>query len=365
MDYTTTIYENLLKELLQHKYTFIRFDDYLSSFDSNYGYRAIILRHDVDLLPQNALTMALLEYDLGIRGTYYFRIKPQSFHIAVIEMIAELGHEVGYHYEDVSLVIGDRSQVMGDRWQVEVGGRRSEVRGQKSEVRSQEFNGNVEETIPETRNKEPETSTQHPRLRQNAGFGGQAAPDLIDLAMESFVKNLEKMRKIVNVKTICMHGSPLSKYDNRLLWTKYDYRDYGIIGEPYFNVDFSEVAYYTDTGRRWDGEAVSVRDKVTPVQRSPGVVGGDRLQVIGDRSRRSINKPDTTPSHLSPNTSHLFPKYRTTHEMIRAIEESRFPQKVMLTVHPQRWHDRAMPWVKELVWQRCKNVVKRVVVVVR
>jgi len=51
--------------------------------------------------------------------------------------------------------------------------------------------------------------------------------------------------------------------------------------------------------------------------------------------------------------------------MIKAIEEGRFPQKAMLTVHPQRWHDRTLPWVKELVWQRCKNVVKRVVVAVR
>ncbi len=36
----------------------------------------------------------------------------------------------------------------------------------------------------------------------------------------------------------------------------------GIIGEPYFDVDFSRVFYLTDTGRRWDGDAVSVRDKV-------------------------------------------------------------------------------------------------------
>jgi hypothetical protein len=28
-------------------------------------------------------------------------------------------------------------------------------------------------------------------------------------------------------------------------------------------------------------------------------------------------------------------------------------------VHPQRWHDRTLPWVKELVWQNVKNVVKK------
>ena len=59
-----------------------------------------------------------------------------------------------------------------------------------------------------------------------------------------------------------MHGSPLSKYDNRDLWKKYDYRDYGIIGEPYFDIDFNEVLYLTDTGRRWNASGSNVRDKV-------------------------------------------------------------------------------------------------------
>ena len=43
----------------------------------------------------------------------------------------------------------------------------------------------------------------------------------------NFKENLEKFRKVYLVKTICMHGSPLSKYDNRLIWEKYDYRDLG------------------------------------------------------------------------------------------------------------------------------------------
>jgi hypothetical protein len=47
--------------------------------------------------------------------------------------------------------------------------------------------------------------------------------------------------------------------------------DFGIIAEPYFDVDFKEVLYLTDTGRRWDGDEVSVRDKVeNRGQRSEG-----------------------------------------------------------------------------------------------
>lgn len=41
----------------------------------------------------------------------------------------------------------------------------------------------------------------------------------------------------------------------------YDYRNYGIIAEPYFDLDFSKVLYLTDTGRRWDGNKVSMRDR--------------------------------------------------------------------------------------------------------
>jgi len=34
----------------------------------------------------------------------------------------------------------------------------------------------------------------------------------------------------------------------------------------------------------------------------------------------------------------------------------------MITVHPQRWTDKPLPWLKELVWQNTKNVIKRFIV---
>jgi len=36
----------------------------------------VILRHDIDKLPANALKMAQLEHDLGVAGSYYFRVTP-------------------------------------------------------------------------------------------------------------------------------------------------------------------------------------------------------------------------------------------------------------------------------------------------
>jgi hypothetical protein len=60
---------------------------------------------------------------------------------------------------------------------------------------------------------------------------------------------LEKLREFYPVKTICMHGSPLSKYDNKKIWEKYDYRDYGIIAEPSFGqYSRSRRVFYSNTG---------------------------------------------------------------------------------------------------------------------
>ncbi len=261
--------------------------------------KTVVFRHDVDLRPHYALELAQLEANLGIHGTYYFRIVPESFDPDVMQQIAELGHEVGYHYEDLTLV-----------------GREKKV-GSKKYVVSRE------------------------RVEKNYKTRLKELDEVLERGIENFERNLETMRRYVDVKTICMHGSPLSRWDSRLLWTKYDYREFGIIGEPYFDVNFNEVLYLTDTGRRWDGDAVSVRDKpleaveefVVPVQTDP-------------------HKPRLSEHY----------RFHSTFDIIRAAQEGRLPDRMMLTIHPQRWTSRVGPWVRELVWQNVKNVVKRMVV---
>ena len=58
-------------------------------------------------------------------------------------------------------------------------------------------------------------------------------------------------------------------------------------------------------------------------------------------------------------------RFRSTWDIIDAAEKGLLPDKIMLTTHPQRWTDRPLPWVKELVWQNVKNVVKRYIYVRR
>ncbi len=255
-DFTIKTYQDFLKALQSQGYFFQAFRDFLHQPKE----KAVILRHDVDVRPANSLHFAEIQHSMGIHGTYYFRVVPRSFDENIIRKIADLGHEVGYHYETMDTI-------------------------------SLKF------------------KVQGLKLESNR---------LVASAYEEFCRNLEKFRKIVPVETICMHGSPMSKYDNREIWGKYDYRKLGIIGEPFFDIDFNQVAYFTDTGRRWNGASVSVRDKV--------------------QSRFEFN-------------------FRSTEDIIRNV--GHLPDKVMFTFHPQRWTDNPVEWGKELIIQNVKNLVKR------
>lgn len=70
-------------------------------------------------------------------------------------------------------------------------------------------------------------------------------------AIEDFKSELNYFNRICPIRTISMHGNPLSRHDNRDLWKKNDYRDYGIIGEAYLSM--SDLEYFSDTGRTWSG----------------------------------------------------------------------------------------------------------------
>jgi len=245
-DFTVNIYHSLLKSFLDNGYAIISFEDYLIN---DPGTPFVILRHDVDKKPENALITAKIERDYGIRSSYYFRIVKSSNDPEVIRKIASLGHEIGYHYEDYSIA------------------------------------------------------------------GGNAKK-----AIRQFTDNLEYFRRFYPVRTICMHGSPMSRYDNRTIWNFLSFETFGIIGEPYYTIDFTQVQYLTDTGRRWNGEKVSIRDKVD------------------DRFRGN---------------------YRSTYDIIQAITDRKLHSRLMITVHPQRWNPIGVEWAIEYAGQNIKNQIKR------
>ena len=69
-----------------------------------------ILRHDVDRRHSFALNMAKAEQQNNIQATYYFRCdKHGHFEYEVIAQIAAMGHEIGYHYEELSRARGEQN----------------------------------------------------------------------------------------------------------------------------------------------------------------------------------------------------------------------------------------------------------------
>ncbi len=247
-EFTAHAYLRILDALHRGEYEVQTFQEYLQKPNE----RSVILRHDVDKRPLNSWAFAELEHSRGMLASYYFRIVDGSYEPSVIKKISALGHELGYHYEDIDLCNGD-----------------------------------------------------------------------VDKAYKSFQENLSRLREIAPIRTACMHGSPLSKHDNRSLWDKYDYHDAGIIGEPYFDLEFTKVFYITDTGRKWNQDESSIRDKVqTPFQ----------FQI------------------------------RNTEHLIQLIEQRELPNQLMINTHPQRWNDNMILWTRELVWQSIKNQIKKVMI---
>ncbi len=98
IDFTLERYSEILDAALEAGYstTTVRELFAADSIDDPH----IVLRHDVDRRPANAVAMARMEAEKEIRATYYFRIIPQTFKPPMIKEIADLGHEIGYHYED-------------------------------------------------------------------------------------------------------------------------------------------------------------------------------------------------------------------------------------------------------------------------
>lgn len=237
IDFSMDKYYEMCSALLDSKYTVQPVCQYLKHRD-NYGdNKIVILRHDIDSKPENAFKLALMESDLDIQSTYYFRY-PNTFKPDIIKRISKLGHEIGYHYEVLSKTKGDYRK-----------------------------------------------------------------------AINLFKKELGEFRKFTEINTICMHGSPLSKYNNRDLWKRYDFKTFDILGEAYLSV--KDANYFSDTGRSWNGK-YKLRDFI-----------GDSY---GDKAT-SVN---------------------TTNELIEVIR-SKSIKRLYILMHPERWSVDRTEWLSNFI----------------
>lgn len=97
-NFSTSHYIQTLKNY-QKTHNFCFFDD-CSSND-------IILRHDIDFSLQDALRIAKIENELGIKSTYFVLLHSELYNplgivsSKIISKILNLGHKIGLHYDEL------------------------------------------------------------------------------------------------------------------------------------------------------------------------------------------------------------------------------------------------------------------------
>lgn len=208
--------------------------------------RKLVIRHDVDISGKKTLPMAELEREFGFRTSYYYRKVKRTFSPQIMGAVAQLGHEVGYHYEVLDKAKGD-----------------------------------------------------------------------VKKAREIFDEELKEFRSLVDVKTVSMHGNPLTAWDNRDFWQYYRLSDFDLAGECYLSFDADKIIYLSDTGRTWEEGKHNIKDFL---------IGETRLKR---------------------------PALRSTDDLCQFLKRS--PHDVYLLMHPERWSVNLKDYVVQAVrdWLGC------------
>jgi hypothetical protein len=244
MDFTLKKYLEVVDAALKAGFAVGAVDDL---FENRLTRPFVVLRHDVDRKPLNALAMAKAEAKRGVRASYYFRSVPVSFVPAIITEIRDLGHEIGYHYED---------------WH-------------------------------------------------------EAKYDA-DLALRLFEKNLAQLRALAPVKTICMHGSPLSREGNMTIWNHWKFADYDL-RDCILSHDYTGHAFFTDSGRTFGVSGANLRDEL-------GNADG-------------------------------YADVRSTQQLCEFLM-ARKADRIMISCHPERWSDAALDWSVQFAKDQAVNLIK-------
>lgn len=143
--------------------------------------------------------------------------------------------------------------------------------------------------------------------------------------LKQFQHNLNLLRRYSRIETICMHGRPLSPYNNLDLWRQPERHsllatDYRILGEIYLDIDYHDIAYICDTGRNWDHKRSNRRDVV-----DTGVAA-------------SMNNGM---------------------ELLHALNDKRW-EKIVFQIHPERWSENVPEYFIQYVNDTCVNLVKKI-----
>ena len=148
----------------------------------------------------------------------------------------------------------------------------------------------------------------------------------MDEAIRDFKRNLAKLRKLAPIATICMHGRPFSRYDNRDIWKdennhKQLIEQFNILGEMYLDIDYSDIAYITDTGRNWRAQKANRRDHVN---------------------------------------SNIALDFRNGHSLLNYLSNQPHP-KLVFQIHPERWSELNFEYLIQYSKDKAVNLLKSLV----
>lgn len=145
-------------------------------------------------------------------------------------------------------------------------------------------------------------------------------------AINIFKTELNALRKIIPISTICMHGSPLSKWYNSDIWNFYDFKNYDVKCELNLSINYSYIYYFTDTGRNWQLNRYNLRD-------------------------RTISKKPLEP-------------VKTTDQLIGFLNK-KYPSPVLINIHPNRWTISLFDFLTSVMMDWMANQIKWMISLIR
>lgn len=275
LDFTFNKYKEIVQAIAATDYQVLSIADYIRAKELPEQF--IIIRHDVDLDPYYQLKFAKLEHELNIRTTYYFRQIEKIFKKEVIDQVAAWGHEVGYHYEVFTKAKGDPALAL------------------------------------ELFKKEQADFSAGWNSLTVCPHGGS----FVDNADGYSLKNMIKlMPKLISGKKVFSH------HVNFDMWGSNRFEDFGIIGDAYRSVDFTNMLYLSDTGRSWD---------------------------------QRYKRLDKVDSLINPHF-----EVRSSDDIIKIIQDGSVDQ-IYLLVHTEQWKDNFFDWLSWYAAQIIRRTGKKII----
>lgn len=104
--FTYRFYSELVSLLKTCGYTFVDYHNYTNAS------KCVILRHDIDNSIEMAVSIAELEYKLGVKATYFTLLRTDFYNpsskgsLEGLRKIQSLGHEIGLHFDELAYEAG-------------------------------------------------------------------------------------------------------------------------------------------------------------------------------------------------------------------------------------------------------------------